>query len=126
MAHCSAPGDSVAATPPVPTPSKRELEVRHPPNPAKRNATECSATVSRDRMTVAVEPLRFFGVPSWSVWSGFSSVRLRVMQGLHLENDYFRVALVRFGSVTVRAWNGSSSSGFRFRRFLRGSGFSVF
>ena len=29
-----------------------------------------------------------------------------------------RVAPVRFGSVTVWGWNGSSGSGFRFRRFL--------
>ena len=27
------------------------------------------------------------------------------------------MAPVRFGSVTVRLWNGSSGSGFRFRRF---------
>ena len=33
---------------------------------------------------------------------------------------------VRFGSVTVRLWNGSSGSGFRFRRFLYKKGFSVF
>ena len=32
----------------------------------------------------------------------------------------------RFGSVTVRDWNGSSGSGFRFRRFLCKKGFSVF
>ena len=38
----------------------------------------------------------------------------------------FRVATVRFGSVTVRAWNGSSGSGFRFRRFLCKKGFSLF
>ena len=31
--------------------------------------------------------------------------------------------LVRFGSFTVCAWNGSSGSSFRFRRFLRGMGF---
>ena len=37
-----------------------------------------------------------------------------------------RVATVRFGSVTVRAWNGSSGSFFRFRRFLWGKGFSAF
>ena len=30
---------------------------------------------------------------------------------------------VRFGSVTVRAWNGSSGSGFRFRRLPCGKGF---
>ena len=35
-------------------------------------------------------------------------------------------APVRFGSVTVRGWNGSSGSGFRFRRFLCRKGFSVF
>ena len=28
-----------------------------PPNPGKRNATECSVTVQRDRITVAVGPL---------------------------------------------------------------------
>ena len=34
---------------------------------------------------------------------------------------------VRFGSVTVWGWNGSSGSGFRFRRFLcKKKGFSVF
>ena len=32
----------------------------------------------------------------------------------------------RFGSVAVRGWNGSSGSGFRFRRFLCKKGFSVF
>ena len=32
----------------------------------------------------------------------------------------------RFGSVTVRGWNGSSGSGFRFRRFLCKTGFSLF
>ena len=37
-----------------------------------------------------------------------------------------RVAPVRFGSVTVWGWNGSSGSGFRFRRFLEGGGFCVF
>ena len=37
-----------------------------------------------------------------------------------------REAPVRFGSVTVRGWNGSSGSGFRFRRFLCKKGFSVF
>ena len=37
-----------------------------------------------------------------------------------------REAPVRFGSVTVWGWNGSSSSGFRFRRFLCKKGFSVF
>ena len=36
------------------------------------------------------------------------------------------MAPVRFGSVTVRAWDGSSGSGFRFRRFLCKKGFSVF
>ena len=36
-----------------------------------------------------------------------------------------RVAPVRFGSVTVWGWNGSSGSGFRFRRFLEGGGFCV-
>ena len=34
------------------------------------------------------------------------------------ESADFRVAPVRFGSVTVWGWNGSSGSGFRFRRFL--------
>ena len=33
---------------------------------------------------------------------------------------------VRFGSVTVRGWNGSSGSGFRFQRFLYKKGFSFF
>ena len=37
-----------------------------------------------------------------------------------------REAPVRFGSVTVWRWNGSSGSGFRFRRFLCKMGFSVF
>ena len=32
----------------------------------------------------------------------------------------------RFGSVTVWGWNGSTGSGFRFRRFLCKKGFSVF
>ena len=35
------------------------------------------------------------------------------------------MATVRFRSVTVRAWNGSSGSAFRFRRFCK-KGFSVF
>ena len=38
----------------------------------------------------------------------------------------FREAPLRFGSVTVWRWNGSSGSGFRFRRFLCKKGFSVF
>ena len=37
-----------------------------------------------------------------------------------------REAPVRFGSVTVWRWNGSSGSGFRFRRFLCKKGLSVF
>ena len=37
-----------------------------------------------------------------------------------------REAPVRFSSVTVRGWNSSSSSGFRFRRFLCKRGFSAF
>ena len=40
--------------------------------------------------------------------------------------DFLREAPVRFGSVTVSGWNGSSGSGFRFRRFLCKKGFSVF
>ena len=36
---------------------------------------------------------------------------------------FFRVAPVRFGSVTVLARDGSSGSGCRFRRFLSGRGF---
>ena len=38
----------------------------------------------------------------------------------------FREAPVRFGSVTVWGWNGSSGSGFRFWRFLCKKSFSVF
>ena len=34
-----------------------------------------------------------------------------------------RVAPVRFGSVTVRAWDGSSGSGFRFQRLFWGKDF---
>ena len=37
-----------------------------------------------------------------------------------------REAPVRFGSVTVWGWKGSSGSGFRFWRFLCKTGFSVF
>ena len=37
-----------------------------------------------------------------------------------------RDASVRFGSVTVRGWNGLSGSGFRFWRFLCKKGFSLF
>ena len=37
-----------------------------------------------------------------------------------------RVAPFRFGSVTVWGWNGSTGSGFRFRRFLCKQGFSAF
>ena len=36
------------------------------------------------------------------------------------------MAPVRFGSVMVWGWNGSSGSGSRFRRFLCKKGFSVF
>ena len=32
------------------------------------------------------------------------------------------MAPVQFGSVTVSGWNGSSGSGFRFWRFLKGGG----
>ena len=39
---------------------------------------------------------------------------------------FFRVARVRFGSVMVWGWNGSSISGVRFQRFLWGKGFAVF
>ena len=46
--------------------------------------------------------------------------------GIALDSDMCREAPVRFGSVTVRGWNGSSGSGFRFRRFLCKKGFSVF
>ena len=38
----------------------------------------------------------------------------------------FRMTPVRFGSVTVWGWNGSSGSGFRFWRFLCKKSFSVF
>ena len=38
----------------------------------------------------------------------------------------YREAPVWFGSVTVWGWNGSSGSGFRFRRFLCKKGFSAF
>ena len=41
------------------------------------------------------------------------------------ERAKHREAPVRFGSVTVWRWNGSSGSGFRFRRFLCKKGFSV-
>ena len=37
-----------------------------------------------------------------------------------------REAPVEFGSVAVWGWNGSSGSSFRFRRFLRQKGVSVF
>ena len=50
----------------------------------------------------------------------FSRLTPRIFSG------YFREAPVRFGSVTVWGWNGSSGSGFRFRRFLCKKGFSVF
>ena len=47
--------------------------------------------------------------------SRFTVKELRI----HTEDSAFsRVAPVRFGSVTVRAWDDSSGSGFRFRRFL--------
>ena len=42
------------------------------------------------------------------------------------ESPHFREAPVRFGSVMVCAWDGSSGSGFRFRWFLCKKGFSVF
>ena len=38
----------------------------------------------------------------------------------------YRETPVRFGSVAVWGWNGSSGSGFQFRRFLYKKGFSVF
>ena len=41
-------------------------------------------------------------------------------------NDLVLSGRPRFGSVTVRGWNGSSGSGFRFRRFLCKKGFSLF
>ena len=34
------------------------------------------------------------------------------------KSTFYRVAPVRFDSVTVWEWKGSSGSGFRFRRFL--------
>ena len=40
-----------------------------------------------------------------------------------LKKSLFRVAPVRFGSVTVWGWKGSIGSGFRFRRFLYKKGF---
>ena len=43
-----------------------------------------------------------------------------------LQNTLYREAPVRFGSVTVWGWNGSSGSGFRFQRFLCKMGLSVF
>ena len=42
------------------------------------------------------------------------------------ERTFFRVALVRFGLVTVCARDGSNGSSFRFRWFLWEKGFSVF
>ena len=51
---------------------------------------------------------------------------LRVKESLRCASNKCREAPVRFGSVTVRGWNGSSGSGFRFRRFLCEKGFSVF
>ena len=39
------------------------------------------------------------------------------------KSGIFREAPVRFGSVTVWRWNGSSGSGFRFLRFLCKKGF---
>ena len=49
-------------------------------------------------------------------------------QGLLIQGvpPIFREAPVRFGSVTVWRWNGSSGSGFWFRRFLCKKGFSAF
>ena len=41
-------------------------------------------------------------------------------------SSFDREAPVRFGSVTVWGWNGSSGSGFRFRRFLCKKGFLCF
>ena len=61
----------------------------------------------------------------WSNWcwkelflTNYNSVMTKIFTIMN-----YRVATVRFGSVAVRARDGSSGSGFRFRRFLSGEGF---
>ena len=61
------------------------------------------------------------GVTSWKLQREHFFVRPGSRQ-----RALFRVAPVRFGSVTVWGWKGSIGSGFRFRRFLYKKGFSVF
>ena len=49
---------------------------------------------------------------------GFFSGEILLVYALLRGLSKLRVAPVRFCSVTVWGWNGSSGSGFRFRRFL--------
>ena len=56
-----------------------------------------------------------------------SASRLMIFYGAQHDDThiFIMVAPVRSGSVMVRAWDGSSGSGFRFRRFLSRTGSSV-
>ena len=47
-------------------------------------------------------------------------------ESIFRDSTFNREDPIRFGSVTVRGWNGSSGSGFRFRRFLYKKGFLCF
>ena len=77
--------------------------MRHPPYPPTRMERDGSSSVG--------------AVP-------FSSVIGRRPPPIPPFFGHSRVEPVRFGSITVRLWNGSSGSGFRFRRFPWKSDFS--
>ena len=70
---------------------------------AKRHLKTCTQTLSNSGLSSASQ--------------GLDSV-LQPPPPLKTLTDINREAPVRFGSVAVRGWNGSSGSGFRFRRLL--------
>ena len=49
-------------------------------------------------------------------------IELRHLRSVTFSSALCRAAPVRLASVSVRGWNDSSGSGFRFRRFLQGGG----
>ena len=77
----------------------------------------------RYRITLPEELICITETDLWEFQQKISHYRYRF--SLEFQFIYFREAPVRFGSVTVWGWNGSSGSGFRFRRFLCKKGFSV-